>query len=100
MKTAKSEGSFWKLQLGSYPQTWNKTRQTGAAVSANHLFLANVNGYLLQDILVTGKIPGSCVCVTEGCSWETAVSTICCTLFHFDSQYTFFACFLAIVPFK
>lgn len=62
MKTAKREGLFWKLELGSQPPTQNKNRQTGAAVSAKHLFLANMNGDLPPDLLVTGKIPGSCVC--------------------------------------
>lgn len=37
-------------------------KQTGAAVSAKLLFLANMNGHLSPDLLVTGKIPGSCVC--------------------------------------
>jgi len=41
-------------------------------VSAKHLFLANVNSDLPPDLLVTGKIPGSCVC-----HWRLLMGNCC-----------------------
>lgn len=55
----KVNSGYWNLAVIRGPRT---ERQTGAAMSANHLFLTSKKGDLPPDLLVAGKIPGSCVC--------------------------------------